>query len=188
MNPCRPRRSSRAPALGLTMSGLAFLEVGSASRPSRMEPRRRWFRASGIDLYVWIDESDHPFAFQLCYEKGVHEFALTWETERGFTHAKVDSGSGAGLHSSSQLLVGSSEPDLGHIKQNFSRVSEGLPPLIRSLVSDALELYPSSPTAPGRRPVLYKGVLSRLAPFLTWQGLFWAVVLAAAVITLARAF
>lgn len=170
------------------MSSSALIEVGSATRPSRTDPRRRWFRTRGVDLYVWFDESDQPFAFQLCYEKGVQEFALTWEAEHGFSHTNVDSGSGAGagMHTSSQLLVGSSDPDLAHIKHVFEHVSDGLPSAVRALVSDALELYPKSPTAPGRRPILYKGVVSRLAPLLTWQSALWAVVLFVALATLAK--
>jgi hypothetical protein len=56
-------------------------------RSVRQDPdgaKRRWFRASGTDLIVWLDERELPYGFQLCYERGAREFALTWTNEQGF--------------------------------------------------------------------------------------------------------
>jgi hypothetical protein len=163
-------------------------EVGAARRPSRAEPRRRWFHSDTADLYVWIDESDRPFSFQLSYEKRTHEFALTWSVEHGFNHSKIDSSKGAGQQTASPLVSESTEPDLLFLRAVFAGADGHLPKDISALVTDALRLYPESPNAPGRRPVLYKGVFSRLGPFLTWQTLFWALVLLVTLASLRKVF
>ena len=41
------------------------------------EPRRRWFASDDLDLIVWLDEADRFVGFQLCYDKGRSERALT---------------------------------------------------------------------------------------------------------------
>ena len=56
------------------------------------EPPRRWFGDSYFDLIVWLDEAGGPAGFQLCYDKGNEERALTWTVDSGFIHRRVDDG------------------------------------------------------------------------------------------------
>ena len=47
-------------------------------------PFCRWFADRDFDLFVWYNEDDSFFGFQLCYEKGKNEKALTWKAKSGF--------------------------------------------------------------------------------------------------------
>ena len=46
------------------------------------EPRRRWFADAAVDLYVWYDDADNIIQFQICYDKGPGEQALTWKKDQ----------------------------------------------------------------------------------------------------------
>lgn len=61
------------------------------------ERHRRWFNSLSLDLVVWMDEQDRLTAFQLCYQTGAQEHALTWQATTGFNHARVDSCETGGL-------------------------------------------------------------------------------------------
>jgi len=151
-----------------------LVEVGTATRQGLIESKRRWFHTRGMDLFVWIDDSDEPFRFELCYPKGAHELSLRWEVERGFEHALVDSGSGAGLHTSSQLLGGDAEPDIPYIAELFTNVAANVPTQVKNLVAEALRLYPQSPVVIGRRPSPAT-VRSRWPLYISGDGLVWVV-------------
>lgn len=58
------------------------------------EECRRIFVDSYFDLYVWFYENSDIAGFQLCYDKGNFERALTWTKENGYSHMKVDDGEG----------------------------------------------------------------------------------------------
>ena len=73
----------------------ALIEISNVRQPAG-EPRRRWFVSDDLDLVVWCDESGRPNGFQLCYDKGLSERALTWQPDRGFSHMAVDDGDRVG--------------------------------------------------------------------------------------------
>jgi len=56
------------------------------------EPHRRWFSSAELDLIVWCDAGGAPVSFQLCYDKGRNERALTWEPATGLSYSRVDDG------------------------------------------------------------------------------------------------
>ena len=59
---------------------------------------RRWFRDGYFDLIVWYDaDTDgrpvgEPTGFQLCYDRGRRERAVTWRRSGSFVHERVDDG------------------------------------------------------------------------------------------------
>ena len=55
------------------------------------EPRRRWFSDENFDLIVWEDGGEVA-GFQLCYEKGGDQRAVTWFPESGLRNCAVDNG------------------------------------------------------------------------------------------------
>ena len=56
------------------------------------EPKHRWFSNESIDLYVWYDTNDKIIQFQICYDKGPYEKALTWNENMKLSHHCVDDG------------------------------------------------------------------------------------------------
>ena len=67
--------------------------------------RRRWFESDGLDLVVWLDAAGTPTGFQLCYDLGHGERALTWRPNTGFAHHDVDSGDENPLKNETPILV-----------------------------------------------------------------------------------
>jgi hypothetical protein len=68
----------------------------SSTRTDESEPTRRWFSDKIVDLYVWYDDNGAVIQFQMCYDKGPGEKALTWTRGGGFVQHAVDDGE-AGL-------------------------------------------------------------------------------------------
>ena len=59
-----------------------------------MAGRRRGFESDGLDLdlIVWYDVAGAVTGFQLCYDFGKGEHALTWREGAGFSYSIIDSG------------------------------------------------------------------------------------------------
>lgn len=82
------------------------------------EPRRRWFSDKIVDLYVWYDDSDIVIQFQICYDKGPDEKALTWTRDGGFIQHAVDDGEGGLFRmKSSPVLTKRGRADTRHALQ-----------------------------------------------------------------------
>jgi hypothetical protein len=158
------------------MTANALVEVGSASHASAIDSKRRWFHSLQMDLYVWVDDSDQPYGFELSYRKVTTEYSFRWDAEGGFTHSKVDSAPGAGGHTASDLLGTTSAVDISYIRNIFAEAAGNLPPPIRALVQDALALYPQSPVALGSRPTPSQ-VRARRPFHISGDGLGWVVAL-----------
>jgi hypothetical protein len=109
------------------------------------EPARRWFAAQGMDLIVWIDKADHITGYQLCYEKGNEEFALTWTRDKGFHHAAVDSGEQLPTKNRTPILIAAGACDARLVSSLFEKASPNVPARIRALVDETLRRYPKEP-------------------------------------------
>ncbi|MDR3414648.1 MAG: hypothetical protein P4L83_00545 [Nevskia sp.] len=137
------------------------------------EPRRRWFSARDMDLIVWIDDRELPFAFQLCYMHQRREFALEWERDRGYAHTTVDDGEGRwGMHKATPILDRTAPFDPELLRPRFDEIGSRLPTEIRCLVGDALANYPESPPAREGRSLLLCIRLPAIMCVRWWKG--WA--------------
>jgi hypothetical protein len=116
-------------------------------RQIRGEGHRRWFSDDYFDLIVWYDSPrrgrSHITGFQLCYDRGGYERALTWMRDRGFSHEKVDTGEGRGSGNmkATPILVADGVFDSGQVADRFREASKGLDPDIADLVLDRLAEY-----------------------------------------------
>ncbi len=112
------------------------------------EPRRRWFSSGEMDLIVWCDEQGAPVGFQLCYDLGREERALTWKPETGYTHDFVDDGeSGAPTaYKGSPILVPDGAIDFARLQKLFAQANATVPPEIVAFVNAGLQL-PAPPRA-----------------------------------------
>lgn len=100
--------------------------------------RRRWFESDGFDLVVWYDRDDGITGFQICYDLGEGEHALTWRSGRGFSHAVIDTGDGSPLGNLTPVLNPDSEIPWHDIARVFEERSETLELRLRQLVQDKL--------------------------------------------------
>lgn len=92
-----------------------------------------------MDLIVWHDKSGKAIGFQLCYDKGSHEKALTWTEGMEPTHAAISTGEGLAMkHKESPILVADGAPDYSYISENFLNSADKLPSEIVELVTRVL--------------------------------------------------
>jgi len=101
-------------------------EVTNVRQPEG-EPRRRWFSSSTLDLFLWYDEKDNVIQFQICYDRGRDERALTWHHERGLTHHDVDDGENRTFRmKGTPILVRGSDFDTGRIIREFEQQADNV--------------------------------------------------------------
>jgi hypothetical protein len=108
-------------------------------RQERGAGRRRWFESDGFELVVWLDDAGACEGFQVGYDLGRGECALTWRPGLGFAHNKVDQGDDhEGGSKKSPILVANGAVPWPEITLLFSERGSGLETELRELVSARL--------------------------------------------------
>jgi len=102
------------------------------------EGQRRWFESEDLELVVWFDAAGQVTGFQICYDLGGGEHALTWKTGTGFAHAAVDSGDQTPLKNQTPILTPEGDVPRQEIARLFDEQSGPLEPELRQLVRDKL--------------------------------------------------
>lgn len=115
------------------------------------EGTRRWFSDGYFDLIVWYAEGD-ALGFQLCYDKGHDERALTWRPPHRYTHNRVDDGEGPFGSKRTPVLVQDGLFDRDPILDRFRRAAVGIDPEVTLLVCRALAECPASVPVPAGAP------------------------------------
>jgi hypothetical protein len=113
-------------------------------RHVRQEPiagHRRWFDDDvlPLELIVWYDAQDAIEGFQLCYNLGGGEHALTWRREVGFAHSEVDSGSSGPFANRTPVLTPNGIVPWAELTRRFAASSATLEPALRDLVDAHLQ-------------------------------------------------
>jgi hypothetical protein len=107
-------------------------------RQERGAGRRRWFESDGLDLVVWLDARNVISGFQLCYDLGRGEHALTWRPDAGFAHHAVDQGDATPLKNEAPVLVPEGGVPWADVARLFDERSGELEPRLRELVRTKL--------------------------------------------------
>jgi hypothetical protein len=112
------------------------------SRQIENEGPRRWFTDEYFDLIVWYEKKGKAVAgFQLCYDRGYKERALTWRRGEGFNHERIDDGELPGRMKMTPVLVPDGVFDHTSIAERFHRSSGQIDPEIRDLVYEKVIHY-----------------------------------------------
>ena len=107
----------------------------------RQEPgagKRRWFESDGLDLVIWQDETGKLSGFQICYDLGRGEHALTWRPGGGFAHSAVDSGDHTPFKNETPILTADGAVPWAEVMKRFDERSAGLDEALRQQVGAAL--------------------------------------------------
>ncbi len=96
--------------------------------------RKRWFRDSSFDLFVWFDPDGKIVAFQLSERRGGRENAVSWDREYGIRAWLVDDGEETPLRNRTPILVATQMFDHSALIQHFRVASEEVDSSIRSFV------------------------------------------------------
>jgi len=92
-----------------------------------------------LELIVWYDAGGAIDGFQLCYNFGRGEHALTWRRASGFAHNAVDSGSGGPFSNLTPILIPDGSVPWAELKARFDACSATLEPALRDLVVARLQ-------------------------------------------------
>jgi hypothetical protein len=105
------------------------------------EPCLRWWQNDYFDLFVWF-EPEEIRGFQLCYDRGHDEHALTWRREFGtVSHHSVDDGQRGTSHARSPILRAAKGTIPAGIAERFEGDAGVLPEECRSLIQQVLTTF-----------------------------------------------
>jgi hypothetical protein len=103
---------------------------------------RRWFFDDNFDLIAWYGRDGALLGFQLCYDKVNDEKALTWFSNRGLSHHKVDAGEDSPwFNRSPMLVVTDGHSQMARLLSSFKNADEGLPPELQKIVMQKIREY-----------------------------------------------
>lgn len=102
---------------------------------------RRWISDDWFDLIVWYAAGGEVLGFQLCYDKGGTERALTWLREGGTFHAWIDSGETSPLANRTPVLMPIDEFPVEQVRAEFMVRGRELPEELRALVLDHMDAF-----------------------------------------------
>jgi hypothetical protein len=105
------------------------------------DARRRWFGDDYFDLIIWYEPSGAIKGFQLCYDKGDYERALTWTREDGFSHNRIDGGDTPGRLKMSPILMADGHFARDKVADRFLEDAAGIEREISSFVYNRLMSY-----------------------------------------------
>lgn len=96
---------------------------------------RRWISDDYFDFIVWYTPGGAIHGFQLCYDKPHWERALTWLSDRGFSHMEVDCGEEAAYANRTPVLVPDGSFPADEVLAEFGRRGSTLPVELQNLVT-----------------------------------------------------
>lgn len=102
------------------------------------EPARKWFGDDNFDLIVWIADDGSIWGFQLCYDVGRTERAVTWMADRGYSHHRVDDGEPTPFKNLTPILVPDGTLPVEELEQRFARRAASLDPVMRDFIVEKL--------------------------------------------------
>lgn len=108
----------------------------------RQEPgagRRRWFDGGAYSLMVWYRPDGARSGFQVVYQAGPEEHALTWREGEGFRHSRVDTGTASPLKNLTPILLPHGTIPWARMLEEFDQQSANLDPDLRAWVRGRLE-------------------------------------------------
>lgn len=108
------------------------------------ENQRRWFSDEYFDLIVWEDGHNTIVGFELCYGVNTTQRALTWHTDLGFAHHRIDDGeSRPGKVKASPILMPDGWFDHAAIAQRLQHVSQEIDPAVAQFVYEKVVQFPA---------------------------------------------
>jgi len=105
---------------------------------------RRWFSDAELDLIVWYEDESlaEILGFQLCYDKGSSQRAITWLRGRGFSHDRIDDGEVSPLRNRTPILVADGVFPKERIVRSFREAAGRIEYSLASFIAATLESYP----------------------------------------------
>jgi hypothetical protein len=120
-----------------------MLKEAENTRQIPGESHRRWFSDKTCDLIVWYSTDKNIKGFQLCYQDGSHERALTWFKDLGYSHNRVDKGEDIALqYKMSPILIPDGTFNKDAVLTLFTKKSKEIDQEIIRFISKIIKQYP----------------------------------------------
>jgi len=113
-----------------------LIELSSAQKPGEL--KRRWFQSERFDLVVWVTENESVRGFQLVYNRGGDERALTWTANEGYSLDRIDDGEANPTKNQTPILVPDGAFPARVILAGFTDESNAIDSMIRDFVVERL--------------------------------------------------
>ncbi|MBI5597952.1 MAG: hypothetical protein HY928_17860 [Elusimicrobia bacterium] len=113
-------------------------ELKTVSQPAGQPGTRRWFADEEMDLIVWYTPDGNLDGFQLCYDKGGNERALTWKAGGSVVHCAVDQGEDLPTDNRTPIMAPDGRPSVGRVLEEFEERGAELPTDLRTLVAEKI--------------------------------------------------
>ena len=115
----------------------------TSTRQNGNHLNKRWFTDSDMDLFIWFN-NQAPTRFQLSYDKRGEEHAITWDSESGFSHNRVDTGEQQPVskYKMTPILLPDGEFDAATIAREFLQASEKIEESLADFIYARLLEYP----------------------------------------------
>lgn len=95
---------------------------------------RRWFTDDYFDLFIWYGPDKKISSFQLTYDKGHKERAVTWKRGGSITHTGVDDGEDNPMASMTPLLESDGVFDNIAVAEQFKDAAREIEPKLADFV------------------------------------------------------
>src|SRR4051812_13107535 len=95
---------------------------------------RQWMTDDYFDLYVWYRDDGSIHGFQLCYDKGCDQRALTWSQPGNFSHQRIDDGEDSPQANRSPILTQACPFQTEPLRTEFLNRSAAVDAEIRGLI------------------------------------------------------
>ena len=106
------------------------------------EPERKWFTDNFFDLIIWMGENKDMEGFQLCYDKGMNDRALTWKKPSTYTHRRIDDGEEHPLEpKKAPILIADGFFDSHSVANRFREESKNIDGEVFKFVYDKLVAF-----------------------------------------------
>jgi hypothetical protein len=99
---------------------------------------RRWFTDDYFDLFVWYNENGEISSFQLTYDKGHKERAVTWTRRGGITHTGVNDGEDDPTASRTPMLATDGNFDNTEVARQFEQAGRNIDDTLRGFIYEKL--------------------------------------------------
>jgi hypothetical protein len=117
-------------------------EVKGGGRANE-ERNRRWFSDDYFDLVIWYDDRSEIEGFQLCYDIGGNERALTWRASGEYAHDSIDDGETPFRMKQTPILVEDGIFEWERIAEDFRQRSAEIDQAIAAFVLNKMMRYGS---------------------------------------------
>jgi hypothetical protein len=99
---------------------------------------RRWFEDESYELVVWYLPDGSVEGFQILYFGRVAERALTWRREGGFSHSRIDNGTGSPMKNLAPILLPNGKVPWAQVVREFEESSAELEVDLREFIRQRL--------------------------------------------------